>query len=568
MTSLSNSTRERRSGAAKLWDLVLLMIAAAVPVALVWRIGQGADLSDESYYATFIDAWLKEGTPGGASRVLHQTAALIVYPFALIFQTTTGGEDGLILFLRSIYLALGAVTAMSVFSFVAPLQDWRVGVGAGLFVLSFIPFSLPAPSYNTLGMMGVVAGLALTGRYLNRAASSPWPPALAWTVSSVAYPPLLFAAPVALLLCLLAPQRSAQIPRLARLGLALGALHTLAACLVLRSLGPGWLKETLDFTLVSLGDYAEPTGKLRGVIEILAAQPLFVAALCISAAVGVAAGVIQRPRGAAVCLAIMAALLPCTWALMPRPALFVRAHDAVALLIPFGFFAVGLARDMAPAPRLMALGAAAAGALTVLSATNALFNLPIGAFGVAVAGIAFAGISTGPSVGVRLARAALLATSVATVAVGAFVFFYGQWPDDGGERRQEVRSGAYAGLYITPNQAEYIGAVQALLAEHEMPGRITMVGRLPGTYLLTRMPPSALSTWNFSQALGPLPQLEARLDQFFADPANVPALIGQDIDPWTRQPTPAEARLLSGYEEVGRHEQGPRQFILYRRRIQ
>ena len=40
-------------------DLIGVIIAAALLTFLAFRITQAADLTDESYYAVFIDDWLK-----------------------------------------------------------------------------------------------------------------------------------------------------------------------------------------------------------------------------------------------------------------------------------------------------------------------------------------------------------------------------------------------------------------------------------------------------------------------------------------------------------------------------
>jgi hypothetical protein len=42
-------------------DLIGAVAFVAILLTLAWRLRQGADFSDESYYAIFIDDWLKGG---------------------------------------------------------------------------------------------------------------------------------------------------------------------------------------------------------------------------------------------------------------------------------------------------------------------------------------------------------------------------------------------------------------------------------------------------------------------------------------------------------------------------
>lgn len=68
------------------------------------RLTIGIDLSDESYYAAFVDGWLKTGIEQSRNLMIHQTADFLIYPLALVFRAVNGGSDGLVLFLRLIYL--------------------------------------------------------------------------------------------------------------------------------------------------------------------------------------------------------------------------------------------------------------------------------------------------------------------------------------------------------------------------------------------------------------------------------------------------------------------------------
>jgi len=53
---------------------------------LMMRLNKGADLGDESYYALYVDDWLKGDIGSSTYLVLHQTAALLVFPFAWLYR--------------------------------------------------------------------------------------------------------------------------------------------------------------------------------------------------------------------------------------------------------------------------------------------------------------------------------------------------------------------------------------------------------------------------------------------------------------------------------------------------
>ncbi len=561
-------------------DLPLALLAVLVAGGLLYQVSIGVDLSDEAYYATFVDAWLKSGIGGSTILILHQTAALLVYPFVRLFHALTGGEAGLMPFLRALYLLLPIGAAAAVYAFVAGLQGRRAALLVALYILSFVPFSLPAPSYNTIGMSGVAAGAMLTGLFL-RAPALPDPPrigigllaALAWTTAAVAYPTLVAIAPTLLLGGVLLLDGEGMRKRILLLALLCFAGHLLGLALLLAAFGPGGLVEMLRFTGGALGDYAEPAGKWSRTAGLFRLHPAFAASCAAAAGLGVWMGALGRARRghAAACLLLLAVLLPASRAW--GAALFVHAHDLVLLLTVFGLFAVIVppAPATVPPPRLVRLigGVGLLGGLaTMASATNGLYNYPIGGLLAAVVALAF-GVPAEMlrrSALVRAAHGALVAGAVLTNGATSFAFIYGEVRNPLAAPAVRVASGPFAGLLTTVDQARYIEAVTGLLAQHETAnGRVTMLGRLPGLYLLTGMAPSTLSTWNFSQHTGALPRLEALTDAFFAEPPHVPDLLGVDRDPWTRPPTPAEERLLSRYVPVGSVAVGDRSFVLHRR---
>lgn len=132
------------------------------------RITIGVDLSDEAYYATHLDSWLKQGIRNSSNLMIHQSAALLLFPFAYVYQNLIGQELGLILFLRFIYMLMAFGAMLSFYFFIKPLRGQLLAALVLAFGFLFIPWSLPAPSYNSIGMYGMLAAMSIFGIALMR----------------------------------------------------------------------------------------------------------------------------------------------------------------------------------------------------------------------------------------------------------------------------------------------------------------------------------------------------------------------------------------------------------------
>ena len=548
------SPRAHAPAPAPAWQALATWLApAAAALLLAYRITVGVDLSDESYYLSFVDGWLKTGIQASKAAVLHQTAALPVYPFAKAYAAVRGDTEGLALLLRALY-GLSACAAGWCFGALARATHGRV-VGAFAFVLavSFVPFSLPAPSYNTLGAFGLLAALSTWGLYWRTPAHA-WAgaSALAWVVATVAYPTLL-----AVLATLLFGWALARAPRhgalLRRYAAWCLALQVLGLALVLAVYGAGRLGEILAFTNASLRVSDGLADKLARAARMVAGTPGFAALCAASVAIGAARARAADTAAADWLLAMaVAAVLAGAWTV--GPVLYARTHDYVFLLglMGAGFVPVRLAarraRPDAAALASLSLGLAA-GAITSLTATNGLVNFAVGGF----CGAALFLLAAMPAAG--RASATALAATLGMVACfflqGAFAFVYGEQRDVFAADARRIRTGVFAGLLTTGEKAAAIEATTRFLAG--LPGdSVAVLGRLPGIYLLTDKHPRVLSTWDFGQQNGPLPRVEEATIRFQSAAANQPALVLAVSDPWTRPPAAAGQALLAGYRPIAR----------------
>ncbi len=537
-------------------DLIGAVALVAILLMLAWRLTQGADFLDESYYAIFIDDWLKGGIHSSALLTLHQTAELIVYPAARIYTAVIGSHTGLMLFLRSLYLVGSALAAGCWFAFLRQPGSHGAAWAAAAVALAFIPFGLPAPSYDTLGLQGMSVGLAAFGaaqfaetvhaRWIWRIVS-----ALGWAVATVAYPSLgvvlgifLFAGLVALPVI----ERKAWLASVVLLQIAAWAGVVVA-------LGFGKLHDSVSFNAHYEADFWR---KLQFSAQLFSSHKVFAWACFLATTIGICRNLIG-----ATCMSAAIALLLLLTISLP-PVLFVRSHDLILVMALSGLgLLAGLRPGASPQQRLFAvlyLTAMSAGIITTLSAFYGLYSFCIGGAPAAILALAE---PDGSRPVARLAVTTRTGLAAAALLISSLTYFYGELP--GVSPRQRIGWGAFAGLALQPNQAAILrlmhDQVGPLIADART---IAVVGRYPGLILETPARPlmrSVFPLFEDTQTVG------LRLDaSYFA--SHSPDVVLIYIDPHLHVPNPygpsfpdrytlvRRFTVASGILEVFRHK-GP-----------
>ena len=458
---------------------------AAVLALLVWRIGRNIDFADEYYYAAFIDDWLKGGVSTSTLRTLHQTAALVVYPAAWIYARLTGGETGLMLFLRALFVVLNvgaaASWALALRPITTPMTAWLVAAAA----LAFVPFGLPAPSYDTLAVQGLSLGLA--GFIAAAGCSKAWRAwtalcALGWAIATVAYPSLLLALPpflIAVWLCV--SRKRGLFVAFVLVGQAVGWAAVLAV------LGADRLHDSVIYSS-QMEDTSGWSRKLHFALELLHDHPIFLW----GSAGALACAALRRlagPTAAAVGLVVLSLA-----SLGAAPALYVRSHDFVLWLALYGVWHAPDLRVGTPeSDRALAaawLVSLCAAVLTTLSAYNSLYCFAIG--GAPAAFVALAGRWGGSNSRYEALPPALAATFFAITTAS---FFYGDLPGDIAPRIR-LTQGSYAGLALQPDAARALGLMHDCVGP-AMAGAVSVaeIGRLPGLMMATSARPKMTSVF-------------------------------------------------------------------------
>jgi hypothetical protein len=533
------------SKAARLAPTVFLISI----VCLAFRITRGVDLSDESYYAIFLHEWLKEGVSATPFLMLHQTSVLLVYPFALGYHALVGSTDGLMLFLRCLY-CLGATTAA-----LAVVQFLRqAGVGslrwiAGACLVVFVPYNLPAPSYNTLGLQALLVACATFGSAVLRAQVGQSATrflilsAIAWAIAIVACPPLLLPLLVLVvgMLVVLRPARRLVL----FYGFAVAIGQSLAWTVMFGVLGWQRIVRSVDFQ-GKLSSTFEARETPSRVLQLFQGNPWFTLVLLLAILLGLFRKKIPVAGGA------LAEVLLVVGLLLLRPTLVSVSHDALLVVALSGVAILGGLHRQSPAKLLALLYATswAAGFGMAGTATLGPFKLPVGAALAAIIGVIMAGQRCLAAGKPRLAIVPGIALW-SVLLVGLWQSYYGELPLGRPSNRVHLTQGAFAGLWATSDDARLIQIAQEALGQYEHAGdTLTVAGRMPGIYLLSKAPVRALVPYT----LTPFAQPAARraTHDYYAAPENRPSLVLVYRDPHYPFIDPFDPDFANWYERKAR----------------
>jgi hypothetical protein len=515
---------ELTTRARKLLARLPLAVFVASVGLLAWRITRGIDMSDESYYAIFLDEWLKEGIAATPFLVLHQTAALLTYPFVLLHHAIVGSTAGLLLYLRCLFLVGSTASALVVVRFLRDVwpgpHRWLVGA----FVVAFVPYNLPAPSYNTMGGQAfLVAGAALGCAVLAAPRGQHWrlwllTSAAAWTVAVMAYPSLLLAVLVLGLALLLLVRPGRRL--LGTYALFVGAGQLLAWATVCAIFGLQELAQSLTYT-AGLAATTQPRAIPAHIAQLLAASRwsavVFLLALFV--------GVLRRRLSPWVTAAADAALFG-TLLVIP-PALFHVSHSIVLAAALGGVALLADVRRQATLEAkllaVLTLTSWIAGVAMAGAATLGPLKVPLGALLAACITIAVAAKRSSQAGYPRLA--VLPAVTLWTVlAVSMFDAYYGEPPEYASAARVHLDRGPFAGLTAAADDARVLRVAQDALRDYERAGdTLAVLGRYPGFYLESKAPVRALLPYAFNPFVQPS-ALRTTHD-YYAKPENRPSLV-------------------------------------------
>jgi hypothetical protein len=564
---------ERQSGWLIAAKRGLPVFGFVVLVLLAYRMTIGVDLSDESYYVTFLDGWLKDGLGHSENLEMHQSAALLLLPAARLYTWIVGSERGLVLFLRFVFLGMACTANLCQYRFIRRMRDQAVALSSALLVLCFIPFSLPAPSYNTIGMFGMVAALALFGaaalprRQAALGSMTAILSGLAWMIAVIAYPTMAAALLALLALALFAARDRGERLRLLGYAMICAFFQFCGACLLLAVFGWTRLVQMLRFTNAGMQSSESVNPKLADAFGVFANHPAF-GALCLAAAalgIWLLAASRDRRRDIWPSLLVLAIVLA---SYATGPALWFPPNDIVVLLALFGLFTMRACAgtEGLPVIRVIYATSLVGGLITAATSDNGIHNFPIG--GLAAAALAPAMlVPRGAPWNAVAAQCGMLLLTAALFCTSAFASIYGEGANPLTTRAVRVKNGAFAGLLTNADHAAFIEAVTSALGERVGRGKtIAVLGRPAGIYLLTDASPMAPSAWDYWQFYGSLPpRMNALMEAFYREPAHRPDVVAVFTDPRTYPLAPWVRDLLTDYIAADRVTVGSWSLAVYER---
>jgi hypothetical protein len=537
--------------------------------ALAWRLTETIDLTDESYYAAFIDDWLKGGIATSTLTTVHQTAALIVYPAAIGYSAVVGSSDGMILFLRVVYLLGSAVASIVWLGFLLKLGTPVTWAGA-LICLVFVPFGLAAPSYNTLGLQGLVVAIAAFGRAaLALSDGGATCEARRWfvvsaataAVATVAYPTL--ALPIGMLVLLAPTLRGMSFANVRFFAILVVAVQAAAWATIVLTLSWRKLYDSVLY-FAAFGDTGGLARKLDYALAIFIRLPTF-SALLVCAAI---LGIFRQWMGQLWTATVTGVLVVALFAL--PPALVIRSHDAVTIIALTGLGLLsGFNKNASGSTRLLAVLYAAsliAAITTALTATLGIFNFCIGGLPaalLALAGNALPEIETKKRVGcIRQVSLAGHAAGLTLIGWTSMTYFYGRMPS--AEVRHRINWGVFSGISTDATQAALLNIMRDFVTPLVNPeNTIYLVGRIPGLLLATPARPLALMVSPLVPSIGVRgPKLS---HDFYQDLSHRPRVVVVYIDPYFEAVNPFGEDFASWYNLVYDYRVPPGILRVFRR---
>jgi hypothetical protein len=540
--------------------VVAYALAGAGLVFTLVRMFYGADFVDEAFYAATAYRFAIGQAPLVDDSDAHQTAALLLVPYVKAHLAIFGDTTGILLGLRLMWFLASAGVA-TLWLTTLRRAGWALqavvpcAVAAG-----FIPYMIPALSYNTVAILGLSAGLALTVR----AATVVHRQQITLGVAGLCFGLACFAYPTMVVMALAAVFGVWWVTRSRSGALSFAAggmvVALLGAALLLpfasgipgvldgiKALAPyfGWAGERAESPVIKLA-----VG-LLGQTRVQLLRPSFWLALSVAGL-----QLTRRRVPALLSLGLLVSLpIPSLFGDPPpelMPMAFVQSVVVAGAIVALSGIRAGTA---SPPQRAVAFTFAAAGAATLtFMLTSGLGWITTAGFGTSVALApaltvlaARLKVTDMPALPVRQVGPTTVVAATA-LSLGLLVLLNGSATyRDGPPLSLDTRVGVgpHAGLVTTRVNAEESEALSHAITRIAAPDdRVFAYHGLPAAYLFTEALPAVSTLWTASyDARGPSAATDIIIRQLETDP---PDIVVKNLG-W---PTRAvlDANAISGYD--------------------
>ena len=138
------------------WGIPFLMAIALI----FWRCRYGIPDVDESFYITVPYRLLQGDGLFVQEWHLSQMAGILLLPFVWLYRLIFGGMDGIFLAMRYLCCTVMGITGIFLYTRLKPFNQAGAAIASVAFTL-YIPFGIPALSYNSLGIITLTVAMVL-----------------------------------------------------------------------------------------------------------------------------------------------------------------------------------------------------------------------------------------------------------------------------------------------------------------------------------------------------------------------------------------------------------------------
>ena len=500
----------------------------AIALALLcagFRLTRGVDFTDEAYYAAVAYRFVLGDKPFVDQILVHQTAFLLFTPLVDLFHWVSGGTQGIVLFLRVMFLGFSISVAAVVCRVLRCALHRNIALLASLFCIVFFGEWVTF-CYNNLGSLFLLVGLMLEFRATATDGARPSFAVMGLAGLSngfavVSYPPMALPVAVSLAVAIgyLASARARMFGAFA-VGFILATMPIMVV-----ALSVGWTK-LLSCAVASANVSAEvgQGGGSQKILRILSGlwRICFPNQL-VEASTIVLAGIVILYRRSPLRIVLVAIVFLslsdirfgqwgasfrylirfCLWS----PLLFLLLKEKSALMRRL-FWCVCL-------PSFVAAF------VTAWTSANGADNAGVGLVPAAIVTMVMLALIVGDVFGAhkvlsRFGMVAVILSVLLALSVFQFNFVYGEGRPKSLKAR--VEKGPYWGLATTDFKAALSRSLVEDLAKYGGSGRVLFYDFFPAGYLFTSMPPASNTTWEYNST-------RSGIMGYLRDPCHRPATV-------------------------------------------
>lgn len=136
-------------------------------LVLLWRSFKGFCWTDESFYISTADRFIKGDIPLVDEWFRTQMSSILMVPFYAVYRLIVGSNTGIVLYFRILYLLLSSATAIVYFRVLRKEYPDAVALVSALFVMCYAHLNITSFSYYMLSELFLALALIIIHDYRN-----------------------------------------------------------------------------------------------------------------------------------------------------------------------------------------------------------------------------------------------------------------------------------------------------------------------------------------------------------------------------------------------------------------